>query len=506
MMSSVASVPQLLVQLDGSPLANEDRATLQEIRIQQRLSLPALCELTFADPQGPLAGSAIPELGASLHVSLQGVSDALFAGDVTAVEYDHKPSRELKVRIRGYDLLHRLRKRQPVRAHVEVKLSDLARELAAEAGLSVEAAGASPLWQRLIQHRQSDLELLVELAQRCGYYLILRGNVLHLITLEGMGEPVPLKLGESLLEARVEVNADSLFRSVSASAWDPQRIESRQGRAAEARSGRNVAVRVSPVNFGTAERILTNETAQDDTQAEAFAQAELDRRVAKLVTVSAIAEGDVRLQPGARVEIEGLAQGFTGTYVLTSVTHTVDRDKGFISEISSVPPPAPERDKAASATLGIVTRINDPDSLGRVQVALPAFSNVETEWMNVLAAGAGSKKGLVALPDVGDQVLVLFFGGDPAEGIVLGGIYGTHVPPDWGIESGAVRGYTFLTPGGQKLWLDDSGKRLHLENSDGSYIELAPEKVRLHSKTDLEVEAPGHSVVFRGSTVDFQKA
>jgi phage protein D/phage baseplate assembly protein gpV len=506
MKSPVIAVPQVVVQLDGNPLADEDRASLEQIRIQQKLSLPALCELTFVDPKGSLVSAARPTVGASLYVGLQGATGPLFSGDMTAIEYAYKPSHELEVRIRGYDVLHRLRKQQPVRAHVEVKLADLARELAAEAGLSVEGAGGAPLWRRLIQHRQSDLGLLTELAQRCGYYLTLREDVLHLITLEGIGDAVPLKLGETLLEARVEVNGDSLCRSVAASAWDPCRVESHQARASEARSGRDVKIRVSPAKFGGGERNLTNETAQDDAQAEAFAQADLDARVARLVTISGVAEGDARLQPGARVEIEGLAQGFTGTYVLTAVTHTADREKGFVSEFSSAPPPAPERTRTASATLGIVTRINDPDSLGRVQVSLPAYSNVETEWMNVLATGAGSKKGLVALPDVGDQVLVLFLGGDPAEGIVLGGLYGTHVPPDWGIEGGAVRGYTFLTSGGQKLWLDDSRKRLHLENSDGSYIELAPEKVRLHSETDLEVEAPGHSVVFRGSTVDFQKA
>jgi phage protein D/phage baseplate assembly protein gpV len=506
MKSPILTVPQILVQLDGSPFATEDRESLEQVRIQQRLSLPALCELTFMNPKGALAEAASPVVGLSLNVALEGSPRPLFSGDVTAIEYHYQPSHELEVRIRAYDVLHRLRKQQPVRAHVEVKLADLARELAAEAGLTVESAGSGPLWRRLIQHRQSDLGLLTELAQRCGYYLTLREDVLHLITLEGIGEDVPLKLGETLLEARVEVNADSLCRSISTSAWDPWRVESHQARTTASRSGRDVKIRVSSSSFGDGERTLTNETAQDDTQAEALAQAELDARVARLVTISGVAEGDARLQPGARVEIEGLALDLAGTYVLTAVTHTVDRDKGFVSEIASVPPPLPQKPTAASATLGIVTRINDPENLGRVQVALPAYNNVETDWMNVLATGAGSKKGLVALPDVGDQVLVLFFGEDPAAGIVLGGLYGTHVPPDWGIEGGAVRGYTFLTPGGQKVWLDDTRKRLHLENSDGSYIELAPEKVRLHSETDLEVEAPGHSVVFRGSTVDFQKA
>ena len=41
--------------------------------------------------------------------------------------------------------------------------------------------------------------------------------------------------------------------------------------------------------------------------------------------------------------------------------------------------------------------------------------------MGVVSAGAGSGKGFAILPDVGDQVLVLLIGGDPSQGVVLGG-------------------------------------------------------------------------------------
>jgi phage baseplate assembly protein gpV len=151
-----------------------------------------------------------------------------------------------------------------------------------------------------------------------------------------------------------------------------------------------------------------------------------------------------------------------------------------------------------------VTRVDDPDRLGRVRVSLPTLGDIETEWMGVLATAAG-KKGLVALPDVGDQVLVLFSAEDPAQGLVLGGLYGSNTPADWGIEDGSIQRYSFLTPGGQKVGLDDSRQLLRLENSEGSFVELSPDKVRIHSQTDLEIEAPGRSVVLRGKTVDFQR-
>ena len=46
---------------------------------------------------------------------------------------------------------------------------------------------------------------------------------------------------------------------------------------------------------------------------------------------------------------------------------------------------------------------------------------------------------------------------------------------------------------------------LRLEDSTGSYLEMTPERVRLHAEVALEVEAPGQAVVIRGNTVDFQR-
>src|SRR5262245_37175934 len=132
-------------------------------------------------------------------------------------------------------------------------------------------------------------------------------------------------------------------------------------------------------------------------------------------------------------------------------------------------------------------------SFGRVRVSLPAYGNLETDWLGVLAAGGGAGKGLMTLPDFGDQVLVLFAQEDAALGVVLGGLYGAAGPPDSGVEDGAVRRYTLLTPGGQRLRLDDSRQIIRIENSDGSYVELAPDRVRLHAQQDLEIEAPGRA-------------
>jgi uncharacterized protein involved in type VI secretion and phage assembly len=153
----------------------------------------------------------------------------------------------------------------------------------------------------------------------------------------------------------------------------------------------------------------------------------------------------------------------------------------------------------------VVSQVDDPDELGRVKVSLSTYNDVETDWMGVLCVAAGQGKGLVALPDKGDKVLVLLSHEDPGQGIVIGGLYGSESPPDTGVEAGAVKRYTLRTPEGQYVQLDDGRRTVRVEDAGGSYVQLSPDGVLLHSKVPFEIDAPGQPVIIRGKTVDFQK-
>ncbi|MEO8286263.1 MAG: phage baseplate assembly protein V [Chloroflexota bacterium] len=501
----VRSLPAVNVEAGGSLLPAQEMRALSSVRVQQTLSMPSLCELVFSDPPGPPNATTL-QPGTRLRVGVPANTTPLFVGEVTAVEYIYGPAGGREVRVRAYDLLHRLRKRQSVRVHVQVALHDLAQQLVSDLGLTVQSDDSSPLWRQLFQHRQSDLGLLVEMAERCGLYLSVREETLHLLTLRGSGDTIPLKLGESLLEARIEVNGDPACRSVSVAGWDAQSVAAHEGQAGNARSGRSVRAGVPPDRVGgDGTRQLVGEAAQDDRHAEGMAQAELDLRTAREVTLWGIAEGDPRLRPGVPVDVSGVADAVAGHYVLATVVHTIDDRLGFVTELSSTPPPPHERTSGAVAAFGVVTQVDDPDGLGRVRVMLPTYGEVETDWMGVVCVAAGEGKGLVALPDTGDKVLVLFSHEDPAQGVILGGLYGTQAPPDPGIDGGAVRRYTLRTPGGSYIQFDDGNKMVRLQDSEGSYLEFTEDKVLLHSMTALDIEAPGKPLTIRAQTIDFER-
>lgn len=496
-MKSMGALPQVHLSFHGAPIDSALAAAVASVRVQQRLSLPALCEVTFSQRAQPLED--LPEIGARLTLRID--DDALlFEGDITAVEYASRPATGRVVRVRAYDDLHKLRASQPVKAHTEFTPASLARELASSVGLEVECDEDGQTISRSIQHRQHDLGYLTEICTRAGLEFIVEDGVLHLLRLEESDELVDLELDDTLLEARVEVNASRLCKSVVAQGWDPQSRDLYGGSA----DADVVPDELTDSLSAALARTLTDELLLDETHADEVAAAELARRNHGALSVWGIAQGDVRLRPGATVNIRGVAPD-EKTAVLASVDHTIARTTGFRSEFSNELPERRVRERGAIAAPGIVTHVDDPDGMGRVKLTLPTYADVETEWLPIVTAGGGASKGLIAVPDVDDLVVAIFPRGEPGLGFVLGGLY-RESHPDSGIDEGRVKRFSFLTAGGQKLQFDDTRGSIRVENKHGSYVELTPEKLLVHAATDLDIEAPGRAVTIRGNTIDFQRA
>jgi phage baseplate assembly protein gpV/phage protein D len=509
-MRPAAPAPAIALAIDGEPVAEAARAALASLRVARRLSLPAQCEVSFAFARG--GNAALDDLarrariGSRLTVAVDGDHSPLFGGDVTAHEWHHEADGDAELRLRAYDELHRLRKRQQLVARSAVTMADLVSELAAEAGLVGEVGGDAATWPVLVQHAHDDLGLLTLLGDRAGVYALVDDSTLRLVDLGGFGEPVTLQLHDTLLSVSVEASADPACRSVSASGWDPVSAEALTGRADRPRSARPANGTTAPSAVGASgERHLAGHHGPTAEHLTLASQAELDRRVAAEVVMRGTAAGDARLVPGRRVEIRGVNESIEGAYVLTETVHTLD-GAGYLVELDTRPPAPRASMGGCDVTVGEVLSADDPHSLGRVRVALPAFGGVETDWREVVSAGAGKGKGLVVVPDAGDRVLVLMPGGDPASSVVLGGLYGGGGPADSGVVAGSVQRWSLASKGGQRLILDDEGHQLVVADGHGSSLTLAPERVTLHAATDLVIEAPGRSITFRADRLDMQRA
>ena len=85
-MSAVLVLPRINVEIDGGALPEKSIAALEEVRVQQKLSQPTLCELTFFISRDLLAGVSSVSPGRRLTVTVPPRSAPLFDGEITAVE------------------------------------------------------------------------------------------------------------------------------------------------------------------------------------------------------------------------------------------------------------------------------------------------------------------------------------------------------------------------------------------------------------------------------------
>ncbi|MCG5501138.1 phage baseplate assembly protein V [Ectothiorhodospira lacustris] len=501
-MKPAQSLPR--ITLEGVQLP--DGFCLATLRLVQRLDAPSQCELCWSTPwpdPDQRDQPDFPAIGRLLTVAL--ASHPLFSGEITALEYLHEPSGGFTLRLRAYDALARLQRRQSLSTHVEVTTAELLRTLCTAADMTVEEAveEEGPLWSRIIPRFPHDLALLRHYCGRSGLHFHLREGAVCLLT------PTPptaadreLVLGKDLFEAAIEDNRLRQVDAVQVLGWDPHTGVARQGITP-------LPFRSDPDPGPALARTLPGRPLAGEAEALALARSEAVRLRHEGLTFEGVAEGDAQLRPGMWVTPRGLATGGLPPFLLTAVVHSVDTRQGYQCELSSRPQPQDPPSPMQTLVLGEVCDVADPESRGRVQVLLDSYAEAVSPWLLVTQPGAGRDKGLVALPEVGDQVVVALPEGDPARGIVLGGIYGGEGPPR-GLgrtrRGRSQRPYLLTTRGGQRIEFNDGDGSIRLQNRSGSYLHLTPEGIVLHAAGTLVLESPEEPLTLRARTIDMEQA
>lgn len=160
---------------------------------------------------------------------------------------------------------------------------------------------------------------------------------------------------------------------------------------------------------------------------------------------------------------------------------------------------------APGLTRAIVRANEDPDKLGRVKVEYPAFhgasGSTPSEWARICQPYASSGHGGWFLPEVGDEVLVVFENGNLDSPIVLGTMYsGNKKPPQSGRPGDGKSEVRFLkTKSGHLLCFDDSGEgKVLLQDKDGRKFEIDSSKQSLTiadtSGNEVKIEPSSISV------------
>jgi uncharacterized protein involved in type VI secretion and phage assembly len=177
--------------------------------------------------------------------------------------------------------------------------------------------------------------------------------------------------------------------------------------------------------------------------------------------------------------------------------------------------------------LAQVVSLDDPQGLNRVQVRLIAFDGIEGQdaplWARVVAPFAGQNRGAFFMPDVDDEVLVLFINGDPRFPLVIGGVWNgaSPAPADLVPEGNRYKRIrskngititlddqqgqetlTLETPGGQRVTLKDGPGSVTCEDSNGNSITMDAAGITIQAAAKVKVQAATVDVSAGMVTVD----
>jgi len=155
------------------------------------------------------------------------------------------------------------------------------------------------------------------------------------------------------------------------------------------------------------------------------------------------------------------------------------------------------------AHLARVTSVQDPESLARVQVQIlsPDAESEALLWARVAVPFAGNNRGAFFIPDVDDEVLVVFAGGAARSPIVMGGLWnGAQAPPET-LPGGSVDRWTITGKNGTRVAIveESSGQeKVEIETPAGVKATLTDE-----SGGKITLEAAGNTVTMdtQGVTV-----
>ncbi|MEO1439677.1 MAG: VgrG-related protein [Chloroflexota bacterium] len=532
-------VNQLTVKVDGKLLEAEWLDELLEVEVDSTYEMPDMFIMTFKDDDLHWLEGSTFDIGKSIEISFTTDEadsfETLVKGEVTAIEPQFNSDYSAYFIVRGFDRSHRLNRATSSTAYVNQTDSDIVKKLGGAAGLSVTADSTTTVRENVIQHSQTNLAFIHQLARLNGCEVFVDDKKLYFKkggTGRG-GTTISLKWGDSLHKFNPRLSAANQINEVQVKGWDQKTKKAIIGKATSSKSHPSTGAggsggTVAKGKFGAAVHVEVRRPVIDQKHADAIAQSILDEVNSTFVEAEGSADGNPKIMAGAKIKLDNVGKKFNGTYLITSARHIYAGGQ-YVTRFSVMGP----RPRLISELVGsssvsttevpdwggvypaIVTNINDPDKKGRIKVKYPWLDDkLESGWMRVMSIGGGAQRGLLWLPEVNDEVLVMFEHGDFNHPFMVGGLHNgkDKMPETKAVENGKVELRTIKTREGHIVRFTDKSGSQKIEIIDAKQntkivMDTQNKKITITSKGDFQVDADGNVTInAKGNgTIDVKK-
>jgi uncharacterized protein involved in type VI secretion and phage assembly len=520
-----------ILAVGGRPLAEQVQANVRTVVVDTDAGGPDSCRIVFDDPGRDLLAKSGLDLHVDLTVSAgrpgEQTGATVFEGVVyhLGFEYHDKGAFTTVVAYdRSYDLYNGLH----TATYQNVTDSDLVTKLAREVGLRLgQIEATSVVHEHVSQVNETHWDFLARRAREIDFTLRVTGSKLDFArSTEATDAPSPgdyesvdrlaLVPGGNLDQLTARLTGAQQVTEVEVRGWDPKNKRAIVATAPAKTRSAKLADEPAAVagKFGSPRHVTVDLPLTSQAECDAVAEAQAERLASTCVHAEGVASGDPRIVSGAAVSLGQTGGRFDGKLTVSRAKHTWDNsgyrtafsvsgvhDRTVLGLVTGDGRRSGGAQRVGGVVLGIVTNCSDPEARGRVKLKFPWLSEeYESDWARVVQIGAGDKRGLHLLPEVNDEVLVVFEHGDTRRPYVIGGLYnGVDAPPfpdavDTGSGKVQVRG--LRTRAGHELIFTDTegAEKIELKTKDKKVtvtLDAKDGKLTIESEGDVTVNAKG---------------
>lgn len=528
-----ANLANFSLKIDGQQVSDLEAGSISEIRVDMAIGGSDMITIVVVDWDLEKLETVSSEmLGKTVEVGLGYTLDlsTLATGNIVSLEAALLASGQHTVTIRALNKMSLLRHGRKTRTFLNTKDSDIASSIAQECGLSADTDATESTIPYVVQWNQTNMEFLQERARRIGYVVSANSQKLFFKKDQNEGQAVAeFAVGESLISFRPRVSLAQQVAKVKVLGWDPKQKQEISGESSSPNSITQGGDSSSPNSIASSKLGSTLELSVIDheiaTPSEASTQATaLLTEIGRSFYEGELqVEGNTELVPGVLVKIAGAGSAFSGNYHVFTATHlltggmystTLGITATNNDRVDRILNGSSEGKKVLGVFPGLVSNLQDPDGKGRIKVEFPMMptnqgQKLESDWMRLAAPMAGNGRGLMLIPEVGDEVLVVFEGGNPHRGYIIGSLWGgDSVPYSAYHDNGVPTTRGLKTTSGHELTFSDkSGEEtITLKDKAGNTLlfDAANQLIKFTAVKDMEFDIQGNLKVKTSGNISLE--